>query len=117
MIVAGDLNDEPQAATTQILLGPSGSEFGTAGYKREDQGDATRMRNLAPLMDEKQRLARVYRGRGELTDHLMDSRALTESVESVTTGGVDLSSITEYPGRRDNAEASDHRPVVATFAI
>jgi hypothetical protein len=30
VIVLGDLNDEPQAATTQILLGPPGSEIGTS---------------------------------------------------------------------------------------
>jgi endonuclease/exonuclease/phosphatase family metal-dependent hydrolase len=31
LIVLGDMNDEPKAATTQILQGPSGSELGTAG--------------------------------------------------------------------------------------
>lgn len=36
-IVAGDLNDEPQAATTQILLGPGGSEFGTTCFDRADR--------------------------------------------------------------------------------
>ena len=30
VVVLGDLNDEPQAATTQILLGPPGSELGSA---------------------------------------------------------------------------------------
>jgi hypothetical protein len=29
LVVVGDLNDEPKAATTQILLGPPGSELGT----------------------------------------------------------------------------------------
>jgi endonuclease/exonuclease/phosphatase family metal-dependent hydrolase len=32
VIVLGDLNDEPLAATTQILLRPPGSEIGTAGF-------------------------------------------------------------------------------------
>lgn len=117
VIVAGDLNDEPQAATTQILLGPGGSEFGTGGYKREDQGDAARMWNLAPLIAEEQRFTRVYRGRGELIDHLMVSHALTETAESVTTGGLDVSSVADSPGARDSSDASDHRPVVATFAL
>jgi hypothetical protein len=31
LIVLGDLNDEPTAATTQILFGPPGSEIGTSG--------------------------------------------------------------------------------------
>lgn len=30
VMVLGDLNDEPQAATTQILLGPPRSKIGTA---------------------------------------------------------------------------------------
>jgi hypothetical protein len=37
MLVMGDLNDEPQAATTQILLGPPGSEIGTLGAYRPDR--------------------------------------------------------------------------------
>lgn len=36
--VLGDLNDEVQAATTQMLLGPPGSEIGTPGYERPDRG-------------------------------------------------------------------------------
>ena len=40
VIVLGDLNDEEQAATTQILLGPPGSEIDTPGFDRPDQGDA-----------------------------------------------------------------------------
>jgi endonuclease/exonuclease/phosphatase family metal-dependent hydrolase len=47
VIVLGDLNDEPLAATTQILLRPPGSEIGTAGYDRPDQGDPWRLWNLA----------------------------------------------------------------------
>jgi hypothetical protein len=39
-VVPGDLNDEPTAATTQILQGPPGSEIGTFGYERPDRGDA-----------------------------------------------------------------------------
>ena len=33
VIVLGDLNDEPTAATTQILLGPPGSEIGRTGLR------------------------------------------------------------------------------------
>lgn len=33
LVVAGDLNDEPEAATTQLLHGPSGSEIGTDGVR------------------------------------------------------------------------------------
>jgi hypothetical protein len=62
LIVAGDLNDEPTAATTQILQGPPGSELGTAGANRPDKGDASRLWNLAHRIPEGQRVSRVYRG-------------------------------------------------------
>ena len=117
VIVAGDLNDEPQAATTQILLGPGGSEFGTTGFDRTDKGDADRMWNLEQLISEEERFTRIYRGQRELIDHILVSHALTDSVVSVTTGGADISSVTDSPGRRNAAEASDHRPVIATFNL
>lgn len=117
VIVAGDLNDEPQAATTQILLGPGGSEFGTSGYDRADKGDATRLWNTAGLIPEEERYTRIYRGRRELIDHIMISHALTEAVEEVTTGGGEVASVSDSPGQRDGAEASDHKPVIARFKL
>ena len=117
VVVAGDLNDEPQAATTQILLGPGGSEIGTAGFERPDQGDAHRLWNLAPQIPAEERFSRVYRGRGELIDHLLVSHALISAASEVTTGGVDVPSVEDDPTRRQGAPGSDHRPVVATFDL
>ncbi|MEU9214432.1 hypothetical protein AB0D27_42825 [Streptomyces sp. NPDC048415] len=48
VIVLGDFNDDWQAATTQILYGPPGSQIGTGGFDHPDQGDAQRLWNLAP---------------------------------------------------------------------
>jgi len=48
LIVLGDLNDTPQAATTQLLYGPPGSQFDTGGFDHPDKGDAWRLWNLAP---------------------------------------------------------------------
>ena len=101
VFVAGDLNDEAQAATTQILLGPPGSEIGTPGYDQPDAGDRTRLWNLAALIPEPERYSRIYRGRRELIDHLLVSHALRDSVTAVTTGQIELPSITET--RRPNA--------------
>jgi endonuclease/exonuclease/phosphatase family metal-dependent hydrolase len=42
VVVCGDLNDEPEAATTQILQGPAGSEIGIEGFKWDDKGDGFR---------------------------------------------------------------------------
>jgi hypothetical protein len=55
--VLGDLNDEPLAATTQLLLGPPGSEIGTAGFDRADLGDGQRLWNLGPPIPEARRSA------------------------------------------------------------
>jgi endonuclease/exonuclease/phosphatase family metal-dependent hydrolase len=117
VIVAGDLNDEPETAATQILLGPGGSEIGTAGFRQPDKGDATRLWNLAPLIPEDQRYSRIYRGRRELIDHLIVSRALVEKATWVTTGTSTTPSITDLPTERRDAAGSDHRPVVATFDL
>ena len=117
LVVLGDLNDEPEAATTQILLGPPGSEIGTAGFERPDQGDGSRFWNLAPLIPEERRFSRVFRGRGELIDHLLVSDALVRRVEQVDTGPGEPPSITEDPTDRRDEPASDHLPVVARFRL
>ncbi|HZE33247.1 MAG TPA: endonuclease/exonuclease/phosphatase family protein [Actinoallomurus sp.] len=109
VMVLGDLNDEPQAATTQILLGPPGSELGTLGADRPDGGDASRLWNLAPRIPEDERYSRIYHGRGELIDHILASQTLlaqTQEVHMVHTRP--LPSVTDdAPARRD-APASDH---------
>jgi len=117
VIVLGDLNDEPPAATTQILLGPPGSEIGTAGFDSDDQGDDWRLWNLGPLIPEERRFSRRFRGRGELIDHLLVSHALVHHVEQADTGPVEPPSITEDPADRREEPASDHAPVWARFAL
>jgi len=48
VILAGDLNDGVDAATTQILKGPPGSELGTPGFGHLDHGGAQWLWNLVP---------------------------------------------------------------------
>ena len=43
VMVLGDLNDEVDAATTQIRNGPTGSEIGTGGFNQPDHGDRQRL--------------------------------------------------------------------------
>lgn len=100
VVVAGDLNDEPHAATTQILHGPPGSEVGTGGFDQPDAGDAQRLWNTAPFIAEEERRSRLYRGRRELIDHVLCSRALISAVQGVTTGALPVESIED---RRDPA--------------
>ena len=116
LVLAGDLNDEPEAATTQILLGPPGSEVGTGGFEQPDSGDAQRLWNTAGFIDPEQRWSRVYRGRAELIDHVMCSQGLVHAVERAWTGDVEVSSIGDSPVARRNEPVSDHRPVVVDIA-
>jgi endonuclease/exonuclease/phosphatase family metal-dependent hydrolase len=83
LILTGDLNDTPQAATTQILLGPPGSEIDTPGFHRRDQGDTRRLWNLAPLMPAGKDYSRVDQGRRELIDHILVSAALVNPLDAV----------------------------------
>ena len=116
VVVAGDLNDQAPAATPQILLGPPGSEIGTPGYDQPDAGDGARLWNLGALIPEPERYSRVYRGRRELIDHLLVSHALRDAVTTVTTGALEVPSITDDPGALRDHPGSDHRPVIATLS-
>jgi endonuclease/exonuclease/phosphatase family metal-dependent hydrolase len=85
VIVLGDLNDEVEAATTQIRNGPTGSEIGTGGFNQPDHGDRQRQWNLAPRIPEAQRFSRIYRGREELIDHIFASHRWSERSRKTTS--------------------------------
>ena len=117
VVVLGDLNDEASAATTQILLGPPGSEIGTPGFDQPDKGDAQRLWNVAPRIPAEQRYSRIHAGRRELIDHVLVSRGLLNLVTAAGTGvpgstATALPSVEdEDPAERRNARGSDHAPV------
>lgn len=122
LIVLGDLNDVTDAATTQILQGPGGSEIGTNAFNRPDQGDVMRLFNLAPRIDEKRRFSRIHNGNRELIDHIFVSQALLPgqprrlpTVDSHIEGS--LPSISDNPADRRGDPGSDHAPIVATFEL
>ncbi len=74
VIVCGVLNNEPDAATTQILQGPAGSEIGTGGFDAEDKGEGYRLWIVVPLLNmgpngelrAEEPYTRVFKCRGEL---------------------------------------------------
>lgn len=117
VVVLGDMNDEAGAATTQILHGPPGSEIGTTGFEREDNGDHWRLWNIAPLIPGDRRFSRIHSGRKELIDHILISHRLLKDVESAGTGIIGaadpppLPSVDEAPSERRDASGSDHAPV------
>ena len=116
----GDLNDEVEAATTQIVNGPPGSEIGTAGFDRPDNGDGQRLWNLAPRIPAEQRFSRIYRGRKELIDHIFVSQALVGQIaqDHVTPDAAGPTPcIDDDPTQRRGAPGSDHRPVLATIDL
>lgn len=108
VMIMGDLNDEPQAATTQILLDPPGSEIGTPGADRPDKGDGSRLLNLATLIPETERFSRIYHGRPELIDHILVSSAVVDHIQEVRSiSPQPLPSITDNATARRNDPASD----------
>lgn len=115
LVVLGDVNDSPDAATSQLLLGPGGSELGTVGASRPDKGDAWRLWNLAPLLPVGA-ATRVYRGRGELIDHILVSRKLLTPTNALVLTAGDLPSISDDPSLRRDATGSDHALVVTDIS-
>ena len=97
-VLLGDMNDEVDAATTQILNGPTGSEIGTRGFDIPDQGDRQRLSNLAPLIDPEVQ-PRVPRARGDDRPHLRQP----------VPGGADAGR-DHRPGRRWPAAVDRRRP-------
>ncbi|MET9733673.1 endonuclease/exonuclease/phosphatase family protein [Streptomyces sp. NPDC006458] len=114
--VLGDLNDEVRAATTQILLGPPGSELTTAGFERPDKGDAQRLWSTAELIAPAERFSRINDGRRELIDHVLVSHHLIHRITAAGTGlpdsgPPDLPSVSTDPTSRRDEPGSDHAPV------
>lgn len=124
LIVLGDFNDVPSAATTQIIQGASGSEIGTRGFKLPDKGDDTRLFNLAPLIDPHRRYSRIYRQNKELIDHIFVSQELLSDrdenlpvVDSHIDFADNMPSIGDNPTDRRNKPSSDHAPISAIFNL
>jgi endonuclease/exonuclease/phosphatase family metal-dependent hydrolase len=120
VVMLGDLNDEVEAATTQILNGPPGSEIATTGFDRPDNGDGQRLWNFAPRIPAEQRFSRIYRGRKELIDHIFVSQALVGQIaqDHVTPDAAGPTPcIDDDPTQRRGAPGSDHRPVLATIDL
>jgi endonuclease/exonuclease/phosphatase family metal-dependent hydrolase len=129
VVFCGDLNDQPDAATTQIIQGPTGSELETAAFRTGDKGDGYRMWNLAPRLNftpdgkppARPPYTRVFKGRGELIDHIFASHRLVnpENIPEVRTvlATDRLPSVNEIPTERKSDPASDHAAVVATFNL
>jgi endonuclease/exonuclease/phosphatase family metal-dependent hydrolase len=112
LIVLGDMNDGPDAVTTQMLLGPPDGD-----PHRVDKGDDVRLYNLSDQIPADHRYSRIFNGRPELIDHILVSRELLFEVQQVDTYTRSTPSITADPATRAAAEFSDHAPVFARIEL
>ncbi|MFN2146062.1 MAG: endonuclease/exonuclease/phosphatase family protein, partial [Anaerolineales bacterium] len=127
LILLGDLNDVPSAQTSLLLLGPPGSELGTLGFNRPDQGDDTRLFNLADLIPEEHRYSRIHHGRAELLDQILvseelfprneDGDRILPTADSLLDYTDHIPSVTDNPNVRKDEVPPDHAPVVARFKL
>jgi len=127
LLLLGDFNDVPDAQTSLLLTGPTGSEIGTRGFNRADKGDDARMFNLAGLISEDRRFSRIHHGRKELLDQFYASVELFPRngagdrilpvVDSLIDYNEQLPSIADNPNLRSDEITPDHAPVVCTFMM
>lgn len=131
LLLLGDFNDVPEAQTSLILLGPSGSTISvppSRAFSQKDKGDDVRLFNLAPLIaDPALRYSRKHDGRAELLDQILASEELfprdadgkrrLPAFESHVDFENELAEITDDPNARKNKIAPDHAPVTARFEL
>jgi endonuclease/exonuclease/phosphatase family metal-dependent hydrolase len=128
VIVLGDMNDGPEAATTQILYGPPGSQplgpddatQASGAFQRADAEDGKRLFNVTKLVPEGIRWSRKHNGQPELLDHILTSEGLMPRVNGLRR--VPNMSILNAdtpnmigPHPTQGGVTPDHAPVTATF--
>ena len=128
VIFLGDLNDGSEAATTQILYGPPGSQprgpddaiHVSGAFQRGDTQDKQRLFNVTKLIPESIRWSRLYNGQNELLDHILASEGLmprTSGLRQVPTMSILNEDTPNLIGAHPTAGGvvPDHAPVTATF--
>ena len=129
VVVLGDLNDGPEAATTQILYGPPGSQprgprdatHAAGAFQRADANDGQRLFNVAKLVLEEVRWSRRHNGQNELLDHILSSQGLMPREASGLRQVPTMSILNEDtpnmigPHPTAGAVVPDHAPATATF--
>jgi endonuclease/exonuclease/phosphatase family metal-dependent hydrolase len=128
VIVLGDLNDGPEAATTQILYGPPGGQprgpddatHASGAFQRADAQDGQRLFNVTKLVPENIRWSRRHNGQNELLDHILSSEGLMPRVNGlrqVPTMSILNEDTPNMIGPHPTAGGvvPDHAAVTATF--
>lgn len=128
VVVLGDLNDGPEAATTQMLYGPPGSQprgpddatRAHGAFQRADANDGQRLFNVTKFVPEDIRWSRRHNGQNELLDHILASDGLmprANGLRQVPAMSVLNDDTPNMIGPHPTAGGSvpDHAPVTATF--
>ena len=129
VVVLGDFNDGPEAATTQILYGPPGSQpkgpddaaRPHCAFQLEDKGDRQRLFNVTKLIPQDIRWSRKHNGQEELLDHILACDGLmlprVNHLRQVPTMTIINSDTPDMIGPHPIAGGviPDHAPVTAAF--
>lgn len=129
MIALGDLNDVEDAATTQLMYGPEGSNLRgpeditnpNSAFQRPDASDAQRLFNVTMLAPAELRWSRINGGQKDLIDHVLASAGLMpvagklRRVPMIDIRNFDSPTAPKTP--RVEGTAPDHAPVTAVFAV
>jgi hypothetical protein len=104
--------DQPEAVTTELLLGPE-----DLSLSRPDKGDNVRLYNLAEYIQPERRYSRIYHKKRELIDHIMVSHELIFRLQKIDSCIEHIESIGPEVENRRLAIVPDHAPVYAEFQI
>ena len=129
IILLGDFNDGPQAATTEALYGPPGSQprgpddstraFGA--FQRKDKGDTQRLFNITNLVPAEIRWTREHKGKKEMLDYILVSEGLMprdrDGLRQVPKMSILNEDVPNLVSSNPNVGGivPDHAPVTATF--
>lgn len=136
-LVLGDFNDEPRAATSQIIAGPE-----DADVTSDDKIDPMRLYNLVDsiprrgdesndkrFLPEQERFSRMYQGRRQLIDHILASKGLLGQIQEIRqdrwqvqevrilVDSIQGQSVADNPLARVDKPRPDHAPVYARFVL
>jgi predicted extracellular nuclease len=129
VVVLGDFNDVTDAATTQMLYGPAGSQprgpsdlvDARSAFQQLDEGDQQRLFNVTMLAPETDRWSRITHGKRELIDHILASAGLMTPINKLRAAPtVEIRNASMVCGRGQPRAAEvepDHAAVTATFAV
>lgn len=128
VILLGDFNDGPEAATTEILYGPPGSQprgpedatHVAGAFQRGDTQDKQRLFNVTKFVPEEKRWSRRHNGQNELLDHILASEGLMPRVNGlrqVPTVSIINDDTPNLIGAHptQGGVVPDHAPVTAAF--